>query len=224
QIGFGSSQNIDVVISGGMERTISVDIAIDDESETPLTLAPGMNTVVITTVDQRIGTWLLFTFLCNYLDRGYKPKGFASSISGKELFAKWEPFVISDAHIVDTLGFSPDPERFRATLQSQHYLTHYDAESQVWYVSPPIFRLDIIHPIDILEDYLVATGYDFDEIVPGPISSVNGTGSQTQRSVLEGRLVSYMQAYGARQTVGLLLDSYENLVERMCHEAPERLI
>jgi phenylalanyl-tRNA synthetase beta chain len=33
-----------------------------------------------------------------------------------------------------------------------------------------------------------------------------------------------MQAYGARQTVGLLLDSYENLVDRMCHPAPERLI
>src|SRR6266487_2457650 len=33
-----------------------------------------------------------------------------------------------------------------------------------------------------------------------------------------------MQVYGARQTIGLLLDSYENLVDRMCHDAPERLI
>jgi phenylalanyl-tRNA synthetase beta chain len=49
-------------------------------------------------------------------------------------------------------------------------------------------------------------------------------GSQTRRSELEERLIDFMQVYGARQTIGLLLDSYENLVERMCHDAPERLV
>ncbi len=196
----------------------------DDESETPLplTLAAGTNTVVITTADQRIGAWLLFTFLCNYLDRGYKPLGFASSVSEKELFAKWNPFVVSNQQILDVFGFQPDAERFRTALESQHYQAHYDATSQTWYISPPIFRFDIIHSIDILEDYLVATSYDFNEIQPR-VPPTN-TGSQTKRSMLEERLTNYMQAYGARQTVGLLLDSYENLVDRMCHPAPERLI
>ena len=230
QIGFGSCQNIDVCITSGKENTITIDPSNppiyrgDDESETllPLTLAAGTNTVVITTGDQRIGAWLLFTFLCNYLDRGYKPLGFASSVSEKELFAKWNPFVVSNQQILDVFGFQPDTERFRTALESQHYQTHYDAASQTWYISPPIFRFDIIHVIDILEDYLVATGYDSNEIQP-KVPSTN-TGSQTKRSVLEERLASYMQAYGARQTVGLLLDSYENLVDRMCHPAPERLI
>ncbi len=230
QIGFGSCQNIDVCITSGKENTITIDPSNppiyrgDDESETllPLTLAAGTNTVVITTGDQRIGAWLLFTFLCNYLDRGYKPLGFASSVSEKELFAKWNPFVVSNQQILDVFGFQPDTERFRTALESQHYQIHYDATSQTWYISPPIFRFDIIHVIDILEDYLVATGYDFNEIQPR-IPPTN-TGSQTKRSVLEERLASYMQAYGARQTVGLLLDSYENLVDRMCHPAPERLI
>lgn len=226
QIGFGSHQNIDVTISAGMEHALAITIAVDDESETqlPLTLTPGVNTVVITALDQRIGAWLLFTFVCNYLDRGYRLLGFASSRNEKELFARWQPFVISNAQIVDTFGFSPAPERFRSVLQGQHYLIHYDEQAQRWYISPPIFRLDIIHPVDILEDYLVATGYDFNEIIPRPLASTPATGSQTKQSVLEERLVSYMQAYGARQTVGLLLDSYENLVERMCHDAPERLI
>ncbi len=230
QIGFGSCQNIDVCITSGKENTITIDPSNppiyrgDDESETllPLTLAAGTNTVVITTGDQRIGAWLLFTFLCNYLDRGYKPLGFASSVSEKELFAKWNPFVVSNQQILDVFGFQPDTERFRTALESQHYQTHYDAASQTWYISPPIFRFDIIHVIDILEDYFVVTGYDSNEIQP-KVPSTN-TGSQTKRSVLEERLASYMQAYGARQTVGLLLDSYENLVDRMCHPAPERLI
>jgi hypothetical protein len=230
QIGFGSRQNIDISITSGKESTIAIDPSSppidrgDDESETPLplTLAAGTNTVVITTADQRIGAWLLFTFLCNYLDRGYKPLGFASSVSEKELFAKWNPFVISNQQIHNVFGFQPDTERFRTALESQHYQIHYDATSQTWYISPPIFRFDIIHPIDILEDYLVVTGYDFNEIQPR-VAPTN-TGSQTKRSTLEERLTNYMQAYGARQTVGLLLDSYENLVDRMCHPAPERLI
>jgi hypothetical protein len=230
QIGFGSRQNIDVSITLGKESTIAIDPSSpplyrgDDESETPLplTLAAGTNTVVITTADQRIGAWLLFTFLCNYLDRGYKPLGFASSVSEKELFAKWNPFVVSNQQILDVFGFQPDAKRFGTALESQHYQAHYDATSHTWYISPPIFRFDIIHTIDILEDYLVATSYDFNEIQPR-VPPTN-TGSQTKRSMLEERLTNYMQAYGARQTVGLLLDSYENLVDRMCHPAPERLI
>ena len=226
QIGFGSHQNLDVSIAAEMEHIIAITIAADDESETQpsLTLVPGMNTVVITALDQRIGAWLLCTFVCNYLDRGYSLLGFASSTNEEELFAKWQPFVLGNAQVVNTFGFSPTFERFRSVLQRQHYLTHYDEQAQTWYISPPIFRLDIIHPVDILEDYLVATGYDFDEIMPRSLASAPATGSQTKRSVLEERLVNYMQAYGARQTVGLLLDSYENLVERMCHDAPERLI
>ena len=224
QIGFGSRQNIDISITTGREGTITINSVCDDESETPLplTLAAGTNTVVITTGDQRIGAWLLFTFLCNYLDRGYKPLGFASSVSEKELFAKWNPFVVSNQQILDVFGFQPDTERFKTALESQHYQTHYNAKSQTWYISPPIFRFDIIHMIDILEDYLVVTGYDFNEIQPRVLPT--NTGSQTKRSVLEERLTNYMQAYGARQTVGLLLDSYENLVDHMCHPAPERLI
>src|SRR3989442_6760720 len=134
QIGFGSCQNIDACITSGKENTITIDPSSppiyrgDDENETllPLTLAAGTNTVVITTGDQRIGAWLLFTFLCNYLDRGYKPLGFASSVSEKELFAKWNPFVVSNQQILDVFGFQPNTQRFKKALESQHYQTHYD--------------------------------------------------------------------------------------------------
>jgi len=188
----------------------------------PLTLGAGINTVVITALDQHIGSWLFFAVLCNYIDRGYKINGFASSIDEKEMFAKWSPFVISDQQIAKTFGFQPDHERFRMALENIHYHVQYDEHAQAWHITPPIFRFDIIHPIDILEDYLVATYYE--EARPTPLISVNSMGSQTRRSELEERLIDYMQVYGARQTIGLLLDSYENLVERMCHDAPHRLI
>jgi hypothetical protein len=188
----------------------------------PLTLAAGMNTVVITALDQRVGAWLFFALLCNYLDRGYKGSGFATSIDEKEMFAKWSPFVISDQQIAKTYGFQTDHERFRMALESMYYQVQYDEHARSWHITPPVFRFDIIHPIDILEDYLVATYYD--ETRPAPLISVNAIGSQTRRSELEERLINYMQVYGARQTIGLLLDSYNNLVERMCHDAPERLV
>jgi hypothetical protein len=245
QIGFGSRQNIDVTILPGMQHTLSIETSADDNSRgrfiapiadlsalggysdnqiimPPLILETGNNTVVITALDQRVGAWLFFALLCNYLDRGYKINGFASSIDEKELFVKWSPFVISDQQIAETFGLQPGHEKFRMALESMHYHVQYDGHAQAWHITPPIFRFDIIHPIDILEDYLVATYYE--EARPAPLISVDSMGSQTRRSELEERLIDYMQVYGARQTIGLLLDSYENLVERMCHDAPQRLV
>ena len=191
----------------------------------PLILERGLNTVIITALDHRIGAWLFFTLLCNYLDRDYKVNGFATSLDDlneKEIVAKWSPFVVSDQQIAKTLGFEPDQHRFREALESMHYHLHYAQNMQSWHITPPIFRFDIIHPVDILEDYLVATYYE--EAKPASLLSTYTIGSQTLRSELEDRLIDYMQVFGARQTIGLLLDSYENLVDRTLHDAPERLI
>jgi hypothetical protein len=254
QIGFGSSLNIDVTLLPGRQHTISIETQPDDEdgvqdirrgrliaptadssapSDTsdnqstmpPLILERGNNTVVITTLDQRIGAWLFFTLLCNYLDRGYKVTGFTSSmdsIGEKEIIAKWNPFSISDLQIQKAFGFQPDADKFRVALGGMHYHVQYDPKAQTWNITPPIFRFDIIHPIDILEDYFVATYYE--EAKPASLLSPGSIGTQTKRSEIEDRLIDYMQVYGARQTIGVLLDSYENLVYRMCHEAPERLV
>ena len=251
QIGFGSFRNIDVTLLPGRQHTISIETPAGDEDEPPtirrgrfiapiadlsapgeysdnqivmppLILEKGINTVVITALDQRVGAWLFFALLCNYLDRGHKISGFATSLDEKEMFAKWSPFVISDQQIAKTYGFQPDHESFRMALESMYYQMQYDDHAQAWHIAPPIFRFDIIHHIDILEDYLVATYYE--EARPASLISVNSMGSQARRSELEERLIDYMQVYGARQTIGLLLDSYENLVERMCHDAPERLV
>ncbi len=200
--------------------------ALDNQTLlSPLILERGINTVVITTLDQRIGAWLFFTLLCNYLDRGSKVEGFATSLDSqdeKEMLAKWNSFVISNQQIKKTLGFEPDPQRFQAALAGMHYHVYYQPGLMSWYIIPPIFRFDIIHPVDILEDYLVATYYE--EARPASLLSPPSIGSQTQRSELEDRLIDYMQVYGARQTIGLLLDSYENLVGRTLHATPERLI
>jgi Phenylalanyl tRNA synthetase beta chain CLM domain/tRNA synthetase B5 domain len=254
QIGFGSFHNINVTLLAGRQHTLSIETPPADESEAPnqrrgrfivptadvsapgansdnpdilppLTLETGINTVVITTLDQRIGAWLCFTLLSNYLDRGYKVDGFATSLDSqdeKEIVAKWSPFVISDQQIVKTLGFELDPHRFRAALESMHYHVQYAQNIQSWHITPPIFRFDIIHAVDILEDYLVATYYE--EAKPASLQSTPTIGSQTLRSQLEDRLIHYMQVYGAHQTIGLLLDSYENIVDRTCHDAPQRLI
>ncbi len=254
QIGFGSFRNIDVTLLPGKQHTISIETPPDNEDDPPtlrrgrfieptadksapgapsdnqavmppLILEKGINTVVVTALDQRVGAWLFLTLLCNYLDRGYNVNGYASSLDSldeKDIMAKWSPFVVTNQQVQMTFGFQPDPARFHAALESMHYHVQYDQKAQTWHITPPIFRFDIIHPIDMLEDYFVATYYE--EAAPAPILSTSPIGSQTKRSELEDRLIDYMQVYGARQTIGLLLDSYENLVERMCHDAPERLI
>src|SRR6266571_22470 len=242
QIGFGSSQNINITLLPSKQHTLSIETPTDNEDESPssrrgrfiapiadvsasnnesevsinrmgriiaptadvsapgansdiqtllppLILERGTNTVVITALDQRIGTWLFFTLLCNYLDRGHKVNGFATSLDAldeKEIIAKWSPFVISDQQIVKTLGFEPDPHRFRVALESMHYHIQYAQNMQSWHITPPIFRFDIIHPVDILEDYLVATYYE--EATPASLLSTNTIGSQTIRSELEDRL------------------------------------
>src|SRR5260370_36439984 len=134
------------------------------------------------------------------------------------MFAKWSPFTISSKQLKETFGFKPEAERFRAALEGMHYQVEYDGKKRQWLIAPPIFRFDIIHPFDILEDYLVATYYE--EAKPEPLTTVNAIGSQTKRSELKTRLVAYMQAYGARQNNVLRLESYENVVECMCHHHP----
>jgi hypothetical protein len=244
QIGFGSYHNINVTLLPGRQHTLSIETPPDDNSRgrliaptadlsapdnlttlSPLILERGLNTVVITALDQRISTWLYFTLLCNYLDRGYKISGFATSLDTqheKEILAKWNSFIVSDQQIVKTLGFEPDPHRFQAALESMHYHVQYAQNMQSWHITPPIFRFDIIHPVDILEDYLVATYYE--ESKPAALLSTPTIGSQTLRSELEDRLIDYMQVYSAYQTIGLLLESYENIVDRTLHDAPDRLI
>ena len=188
QIGFGSFRNIDVTLLPGRQHTLSIETPGDDEVDRrgrfivptadlsapgaysdiqtimpPLILERGINTVVVTALDQRISVWLFFTLLCNYLDRGYKINGFASSLDAqgeKEIVAKWNPFVVNNQQIVKTLGFQPDLDRFLTALESMHYHVQYDQNSQMWHITPPIFRFDIIHPVDILEDYFVATYYE----------------------------------------------------------------
>src|SRR5207248_3106445 len=103
----------------------------------PLTLQRGANSVVITALDQRIGAWLFFTLLCNYLDRGYKVHGFATSLDTpkeKEIVSKWSTFVVSDQQLVKTLGFEPDPHRFRVALESMHYHVQHAPNLQSWYI------------------------------------------------------------------------------------------
>lgn len=218
QLGFGSPQQIDVTILPGMQRDIAVRVRDDDDGEDTgdlpeLSLAVGMNTVIFDARDPRIATWLCFAFACNYLDRGYSLRGCATNANSKAQFALWDAFTFDDAYMRETYGFAPDPLRFELALRGQRFDVRYEAAAGRWHVTPPIFRFDILHPIDILEEYLVVTHYE--ELRPAPLSEPLGMGSRTRRSALEERLVGFMQAYGARQTIGLLLDSYENIVEHM---------
>jgi hypothetical protein len=222
QLGFGSSQQIDVRIMPGERHEFFLYPTIDEEDGLfpELQLSRGMNTVAITARDPRIAAWLCFTLACNYVDRGYTLIGYMPG--APDMFEKWDAFVFDDAYVRKTLGFAPDILRFQEVLRSQHFDVQYDQAARQWRVAPPVFRFDIIHPIDIIEEYLVVTQYD--EVRPEPLSMPPGMGSQTRRSALEERLIGYMQAYGARQTIGLLLDSYDNVIGHMRHDAPGRLI
>ena len=224
QLGFGSSEQIDVAILPGMQREIRINPpASEDETVIPnLSLHPGMNTVVFTALDERIATWLWLDFACNYLDRGHSLVGYTTSLIESEQFAKWNPFTFTDQYVRELYGFMPDDARFTGTLRSQHFKVHHDGQGQTWHVTPPVFRFDIIHPIDILEDYLVVTHYD--EVKATELLTTPARGGQTRRNALEERLTEYMRAYGARQTIGLLLDSQENVLNNMRHDAPGQVM
>ncbi len=224
QLGFGSSQHIDVAILPGMQREIRIaPAASEDEAAIPsLSLQPGMNTVVFTAIDERIATWLWLAFACNYIDRGHTLRGYTTSLVNSEQLAKWEAFTFTDQYVRELYGFAPDDARFRDALQSQHFQVYHDETTQIWHVTPPMFRFDIIHPIDILEDYLVVTHYD--EVKNTNLVTTSALGGQTRRNALEERLTEYMRAYGARQTIGLLLDSQENVLSSMRHDAPRQVM
>ncbi len=224
QLGFGSTQHLDVAILPGLQQEIRIaPSASEDEAAIPhLSLQPGMNTVVFTALDERIATWLWLAFACNYIDRGHTLTGYATSLVDSEQFARWERFTFTDQYMRELYGFTPDHAHFRDALHSQHFKVYHDEQTRTWHVTPPMFRFDIIHPIDILEDYLVVTHYN--EVKPTSLLTTPALGGQTRRSALEERLTEYMRAYRARQTIGLLLDSQENVLDSMRHHALQQVM
>ena len=86
-------------------------------------------------------------------------------------------------------------------------------------VTPPPYRDDLIHPVDIIEDVAISRGYDsFAPEMPREFTR----GSLSPEEEFSDRLREYFVGFGFQEIISNILFSREELVEKMNLEAPEK--
>ena len=65
---------------------------------------------------------------------------------------------IDNNYVIDLLGY--DPGNFDIFKAFRKCAMESDLKDEIWSVSVPAYRADILHPIDLLEEIAIGIGYD----------------------------------------------------------------
>jgi phenylalanyl-tRNA synthetase beta chain len=126
-----------------------------------------------------------------------------------------EPVAVTLAHLAQLLGEAiPGPEvashLARIGHRDVHATTGGDAPAVT--ATPPPYRDDILHPVDLIEDVAIARGYDsFAPVLPEEFT----VGRLSAAETLARQLTDLLVGAGYQQVVSNILTAREILVERM---------
>ena len=85
-------------------------------------------------------------------------------------------------------------------------------------VTPPVYRDDILHPVDVIEDVAIARGFNtFDPILPEEFT----VGRLSREEHLARRITDLLVGAGYQQVVSNILTARELLVDRMGRASDE---
>ena len=115
----------------------------------------------------------------------------------------------------EILGIESDPRDFVETLLSYGYtqISRYEAEGKGdWKVLSPFYRDDLLGAVDVVEDYLMARGYDsFDPIMPSSFTK----GRASSRQKIELRLRQAMMGMGYVELLSNILTGESQVASRL---------
>jgi len=121
-----------------------------------------------------------------------------------------EPMRVGHDHIVSLIGADLTHDEVLTSLAKMGLKAEYDGDDVV--VTPPSFRSDILHPVDIIED--VAIGYGYDNI-PMSLPRTATLGSEFSRNKVVRALRSAMVGLGFQEIVTLHLRGPEEEFEKI---------
>src|SRR6266571_1810598 len=117
---------------------------------------------------------------------------------------------ISRDEIAAALGTELSMKEIRSSLTSYGHTVTSAGETLT--VTPPAYRNDLMHPVDIIEDVAISRGYaSFSPIMPSAFT----VGSLTRIEQLSDKVRELMVGFGFQEIVSNILGSREDLVHKM---------
>jgi phenylalanyl-tRNA synthetase beta chain len=120
------------------------------------------------------------------------------------------PRVIRQTEIAKALGDALPVKEIRASLISYGYAAIGGARSLT--VTPPSYRNDLMHSVDIIEDVAISRGYNtFGPIMPSAFT----VGGLSRIEQLSDKVRELMLGFGFQEIISNILSSREDLVAKM---------
>ncbi|TLY16958.1 MAG: hypothetical protein E6K67_08875 [Nitrospirae bacterium] len=108
------------------------------------------------------------------------------------------------------LGTELSMKEIRSSLTSYGHAVTSAGETLT--VTPPAYRNDLMHPVDIIEDVAISRGYaSFSPIMPSAFT----VGSLTRIEQLSDKVRELMVGFGFQEIVSNILGSKEDLLQKM---------
>ena len=179
--------------------------------------------VEVTGTDLRLVVLLINLLAANLLDRGatIEPVEVVypePTIYGKRVVMPYDgskPVLLRRGDVETVLGNSlTDTEVIRLLRQAGHRVKR---TTRGWQVTPPPFRGDVMHSVDLIEDLAMMRGYD--RIEP-ELPKTFTVGSLSPQARFEGRVREWMVGLGFQEVLSNVLCSKSDLLEKMGLEEP----
>jgi phenylalanyl-tRNA synthetase beta chain len=185
--------------------------------------------VEVTGTDLRLVNLVLNILATNLYDRGALIVPITVSYPYKTPFGKEVvfPMAIDASLMVETkeiekvLGEPFKTERVKKALMSYGHMVGKGAGSKLK-VTPPPYRDDLIHTVDVIEDVAISLGYNsFEPELPKDFSR----GALSKEEAFSDTIREYFVGFGFQEMISNILTSRDELVEKMnLAEAPPPLV
>lgn len=174
--------------------------------------------IEVTGTDLRMVMLTVNIFAANLHDRGaviepvdvlYPHKTeMGRTVRMPQAFAR--PRAIKQTEIAKALGDALPVKEIRASLISYGYAAIGGARSLT--VTPPSYRNDLMHSVDIIEDVAISRGYNtFGPIMPSAFT----VGGLSRIEQLSDKVRELMLGFGFQEIISNILSSREDLVAKM---------
>jgi phenylalanyl-tRNA synthetase beta chain len=174
--------------------------------------------IEVTGTDLRMVTLALNIFAANLSDRGALIEPMNIVYPYKTPFGRIvrvpqqvsDPVTVTRNQISTALGTDLSVKDIRTSLTSYGYAVSGSGDAII--VTPPAYRGDLMHPVDVIEDVAISRGYgSFVPIMPSAFT----VGSLTRIEQLSDKVRELMVGFGFQEIVSNILGSRDDLVRKM---------
>jgi phenylalanyl-tRNA synthetase beta chain len=148
-----------------------------------------------------------------YSTKIFYPYAFTSKDKGEDVTPRLQTkkIKLKDQYVKEILGLDLDRKTILELLRKARF-TVTDSSEDILEVVIPCYRIDIMHPVDVVEDLGIIYGYN--KIEPRWPQMIT-FGKVSDKETFSDLVREIMIGLGCQEVLSFTLDSYENQKERM---------